>query len=79
MIRIERQTEPAIFTSPGVRNKNERAKEFYGGRNKSRSQSRFEFETLNHKQVREALWENFNNKCAFCESHFVTSVMLNMN
>ena len=68
MIRIERQTEPDIFRSPGIRKEYELAKNFYQDPSNIRNQSRFEFKALTTRQVKEALKKNFNNKCAFCES-----------
>lgn len=80
MIKIDRNRIPMPKVlgpdkeSPGMR-ETTKAIEFYKVKIESRSQRRFLFKTYKHRVVKDALTKLFYNKCAYCESKFVSAPM----
>ncbi|HEX6170181.1 MAG TPA: hypothetical protein VFZ33_10825 [Chitinophagaceae bacterium] len=68
MIHVERHPEPGIFRSEKLLKEFKAAEGFYSQPKEKRRQQRFEFKVYINKEIKEALINNFQNKCAYCET-----------
>lgn len=70
MISVNRGIAPPVFRSALIKSAKKQAIAFNSQSKKEKSQRRlrFEFEIFKSRQVKSALFNLFNNKCAYCET-----------
>lgn len=75
MIHIERPEAPASLSSPLMQKERKRAAQFFAHPADTRAQRRFKFFPVSSQLggFKEALFQSFNAKCAFCETPVVES------
>ena len=83
MIYIDRSRVPAPkeldpLQNPRIQREQENAQEYFGSLEQNRGQHRFTFKAFRHPNIRSALVNLCNDKCAYCESKMSHAGVLDM-